>query len=38
MRDAIGDMSGVIETSVRGMDTVKTYGAQEYAQKLFYEA
>ena len=35
MRDAIGDMSGVIETSVRGMDTVKTYGAQEYAQSFF---
>lgn len=35
MRDAIGDMTSVMETSLHGMDTVKTYAAQGYVKQFF---
>ena len=35
MRDAIGSMTSVMETSIHGMDTVKTYGAQDYVKQFF---
>ena len=35
MRDEVGALTSVVETSVHGMDTIKTYAAKDYAMRFF---